>query len=157
MRKRFVAQESPATLSLTEEGLDIQALAQVELTSEDEGYPIEAALLPHAQGGWRAVTAGAQIIRLIFDAPQRIHRIYLVFEETEQARAQEFVLRWRADNDQAYQEIVRQQYNFSPPDTTCEVEEYAVNLLGVRALELTIIPHLGGGEAKASLKQWRLL
>jgi hypothetical protein len=48
-------------------------------------------------GGWRAAEFGAQIIRLIFDEPQRLERISLVFEETETERTQEFVLRsrWR--------------------------------------------------------------
>lgn len=157
MRKRFITQGSQAALAPAEDWLDLQALAQVELTSEDAASPIEAALLPNAQTKWRAAEAGAQTIRLLFDEPQRIRRIQLRFEELEHARTQEFVLRWLADKAQAYQEIVRQQYNFSPPATRSEVEEYAVNLMDVRAIELTIIPHLSGGDSRASLQEWRLL
>jgi hypothetical protein len=51
---------------------------------------------------------------------------------------------------------VRQQYNFSPPGTVSEAEEYCVDLDGVRALELRIIPDVSGGDARASLKQLRL-
>ncbi len=156
MRKRLIIQASQNAVPAAEDWLDVQALAQVELSSEDEAYPIEAAFLPHAQGGWRAATAGAQTIRLLFDAPQSITRIHVEFEELAQARTQEFVLRWLADNAHAYQEIVRQQYNFSPPATTREVEQYTVNLTAVSALELTIIPALSESEARASLQQWRL-
>jgi hypothetical protein len=156
MRKRIIVPEAQTTLCWAEDRLDVQALAQVELTSEDSAYPIEAAFQPHQQDGWRAATPGAQTIRLIFDAPQRIRRIHLRFEELRQRRSQEFVLRWMADKAQAYQEIVRQQYNFSPPATTTQVEDYVVDLLGVSAIELTIIPDLGGSDVRASLKQWQL-
>jgi hypothetical protein len=49
------------------------------------------------------------------------------------------------------QEIVRQQWNFSPPHITTEVEDYRVDLSGVAVLELTIIPDIAGGVARASL------
>jgi hypothetical protein len=54
----------------------------VEITSEDEAYPIECALQEGERRGWRAAEAGPQIIRLLFDQPQRLKRIGLVFEET---------------------------------------------------------------------------
>jgi hypothetical protein len=53
---------------------------------------------------------------LIFDEPQRLRRILLVFEENETKRTQEFVLRWSPDGGRSFQEIVRQQWNFSPPN-----------------------------------------
>jgi hypothetical protein len=66
------------------------------------------------------------------------------------------VLRWSPDADASYREIVRQQYNFSPPDTTRELEDYGVELDGLMMLELSIIPDLSGGETRASLAQFRL-
>jgi hypothetical protein len=51
---------------------------------------------------------------------------------------------------------VRQQYNFSPPGVTHEFEDYAVDLVGVAALELRIVPDISGGEARASLAQLRI-
>jgi len=41
--------------------------------------------------GWRAADSGTQTIRLIFDEPQKLTRISLVFEESETERTQEFV------------------------------------------------------------------
>jgi hypothetical protein len=65
-----------------------------------------------------------------------------VFLEDQQARTQEFVLRWSPNGCQSYREIVRQQYNFSPPGMTREFEDYAVDLTGVTALELKIVPDI---------------
>jgi hypothetical protein len=53
-------------------------------------------------------------------------------------------------------EIVRQQWNFSPPGSIREVEEYQVRLSNVTVLELVIKPNIGGGVARASLKNFRL-
>ena len=106
--------------------------------------------------GWRAANPGTQTIRLLFDQPQRLSRISLVFEETETARTQEFVLRWSPDGGRSFREIVRQQWNFSPPNTTREIEEYHVQLSDVTVLELVIVPDISRGSARASLKSLRL-
>ena len=58
------------------------SLGTVEITSEEEAYLIECALQEGERRGWRAAEAGPQIIRLLFDQPQRLKRIGLVFEET---------------------------------------------------------------------------
>jgi len=87
----------------------------------------------------------------LFDKPQRLRRIWLVFEETETQRTQEFVLRW-SDARHSFREIVRQQWNFSPPETVRQTEDYSVELLDVMVLELKIVPDKSGGEARASLE-----
>jgi hypothetical protein len=135
--------------------LDVDKVALVEVTSEENGYPIESALLD-VEGGWRAANAGAQTIRLIFDEPQKLRRIWLVFEDSENTRMQEFVLRWSSDDGNSFREIVRQQWNFSPPDSIREAEDYAVELSGVTALELIIVPDKSGGAARATLTSLRL-
>ena len=99
---------------------------------------------------------GNQTIRLIFDKPQRIECIKLLFEEIETERTQEFVLRWSGDGGISFQEIVRQQWHFSPPTTTHEIEEYRVELSDVTVLELVIVPDISRGSARASLKRLRL-
>jgi hypothetical protein len=69
----------------------------VEVTSEEKDFPIESALVVGKTTGWRAAYSGTQTIRLIFDEPQRLNHIALVFEETETGRTQGFVLRWSDD------------------------------------------------------------
>jgi len=136
--------------------LDLESLVQVELTSEDVQHPIESALALPAGSGWRAQHAGRQTIRLRFDEPCRIRHIHLVFDEHDRARTQEFLLRWSPDDRESWQEIVRQQYNFSPPGVAREVEDYVVDLDGLRLLELSITPDISGGDARASLARLRL-
>jgi hypothetical protein len=156
MRKRIINQE-PLNVAPVDHGwLDLQSLAQVELTSEDAANPIEAALVPGAGLGWRAAQAGEQTICLLFDELQSVTRIQLLFHEDQQARTQEFVLRWSPDGGQSYREIVRQQYNFSPPGVTREFEDFAFDLAGVTTLELRIVPDISGGDARASVAQLRI-
>ena len=156
MRKRIINQDPQNVVPVDQGWLDLQSLAQVELTSEDAANPIEAALVPGAGLGWRAAQAGEQTIRLLFDELQRVRRIQLLFQEDQQARTQEFVLRWSPDGGQSYREILRQQYNFSPPGVTREFEDYAVDLAGVTALELRIVADISGGDARASVAQLRI-
>ena len=93
MRKRFVT-PTPATLQARGEGwLDLEHAATVEVTSEDKDFPIESALSIEPRQGWRAAEPGVQTIRLVFDEPERLKRISLIFEEDEITRTQEFVLR----------------------------------------------------------------
>ncbi len=154
MRKRVIGPEADAH----DAGgwLDLEPIAQVEITSEDPAHPIEAALRAAPGPGWRAAAPGPQTVRLIFDQPQPLRRIRLVFEEDVRPRTQEFVLRWSADGGRSYHELLRQQYTFSPPGTARQVEDYRVELAGVTALALEIIPDLGGGPAPASLAALQL-
>lgn len=131
-------------------------IASVEVTSEENGYPIESALLRAEKRGWRAATAGTQVIRLIFDEPQKLKRIRLVFEDAESTRTQEFVLRWSSDTERSFREIVRQQWNFSQPNAVRETEDYAVEIPGVKTLELVIVPDIKSSAARASLRNLRL-
>jgi hypothetical protein len=91
----------------------------------------------------------------VFREPQRLRRIWLRFVEAEAERTQEFVLRWSPDG-RSFRDVVRQQYTFSPAGATSEVEDLAVELASVSALELTIIPDQGRGRAYASLAEWRI-
>ena len=154
MRKRHITPTAAA--GKTSVSLDLEREAVIEVTSEDKDYPVESALTSEDARGWRAAVPGSQTIRLVFDRPQRLRCVSLVFEENEAERTQEFVLRWSSDEGTSLKEIVRQQWNFSPPESTREVEEYQVDLRGVNVLELSIKPDIGGGSARASLKSLRL-
>lgn len=155
MRKRIIKQSAAEALPADDTWLDLERLVEVEVTSEEAAYPIESALLAGTVSGWRAVEPGEQSIRIRFDKPQRLKHIFLFFQE-EEARTQEFVLRWAPEGGQSYREIVRQQYNFSPPGATREVENYSVDLDEVVVFELSIVPDVSGGHARASLEQLRL-
>jgi hypothetical protein len=156
MRKRIVTGSSKEPSSADGDWLDLERLAQVEVTSEKAGHPVESALTADGSPGWLAGEPGEQSIRLLFDEPQALRQIQLVFEEAKRERTQEFVLRWSADSGRSYREILRQQYTFSPPGATRQVEDYVVNLQGVTLLELRIVPDISRGDARASLARLRL-
>jgi hypothetical protein len=159
MRKRIipsVEKDTPPHPPLGEDWLDLERLAQVEITSEDAAHPIESALLSGRGPGWRAAEPGKQTVRLLFTHPQPLRRIWLQFVEPITERTQEFVLRWSPDGGQSFREIVRQKWNFSPQGATCETEDYRVDLSGVTVFQLTIIPDISRGDARASLSQLRL-
>lgn len=153
MRKRII---EPVQQDAGQDWLNLEDLAEVEITSEDPAYPIESALLPGRASGWRAAGPGKQTIRLLFAHPQRLRWIRLSFVEPLTQRTQEYVLRWSPDGGQSFHEIVRQQWNFSPRGTTSETEDHHVDLPAVSVLELIIIPDISGEDAFASLAQLRL-
>jgi len=156
MRKRMIAAVQQDTSPLDQGWLNMEGLAEVEITSEDVTHPIESALLPGGGSGWRAAGPGKQTIRLLFAHPQRLRRIRLNFVESVAERTQEYLLRWSPDGGQSFREIVRQQWNFSPQGATSETEDHRVELSGVTVLELSITPDTSGQCAFASLAQLRI-
>jgi hypothetical protein len=156
MRKRIIDSSQQETPSPDQGWLNVEGIAEVEVTSEDAAHPIESALLPGLASGWRAAGPGKQTIRLLFSQPQPLRRIWLNFVEPRTERTQEYILRWSADGGQSFREIVRQQWNFSPQGAPSETEVHHVELPAVTVLELSIVPDTSGGNAVASLAQLRL-
>jgi len=109
MRNRLVTPTLETVRSSGEAWLDIERAAIVEITLEEKDYPVACAFVLGEAQGWRAAEPGPQTIRLVFDQPQRLRRISLVFAEREPARTQEFVVRWSSDGGSSFREIVRQQ------------------------------------------------
>jgi hypothetical protein len=156
MKKRYISGNLPPKEELGANWLDLETVCVAEITSEDDRYPIEEALLPNRNRGWRASSPGTQTIRLLFDQPQQIRRIQLSFVETDVERTQEFVLRWSQDNGQTFTEIVRQQWNFSPEGSNTELADYTTTLKGVTTIELNIIPDISSEGAIATLENLRI-
>lgn len=136
----------------------LEEIARAQLTSEDPGFPLENALSLNAESnekGWMAKEPGSQTITLNFMNPIKVRRIFLQFVEREHERMQEFSLRYVTQTG-SQQEIVRQQWNFSPGGSTEEVEDYTVDLDGVTRLELKIDPDMGRDRLRATLDAWRV-
>lgn len=158
MRKRITRHVTgPQQAGSDPTWLDLEAIAQVEVTSENPALPIENALtLRGGTSGWLAAEPGEQLVRILFDEPHPVRRIKLHFVEDQLPRTQEFVLRWAAKPGEPLQMIVRQQWTFSPTGSTSEVEDYQVNLAEVTVLELLIKPDISNGTARASIAAWRV-
>ena len=156
MRKRIREEHATERARTSDEGwLSLERLATVEVTSEQDAFPIESVFADNSREGWRASKSGEQMIRLIFDRPVAVNRIQLRFEERDAERTQEFTLSWRPSTG-GCREIVRQQWNFSPSGSTVEIEDYAVDLHDVSALKLTIKPDIGRNDRTATLRMWRV-
>jgi hypothetical protein len=138
MRKSVIETAAAAAGSTDESWLDLEAMARVEISSEDVNLRIEDALGKTATMGWRAGGTGPQVVRLVFDAPQKIRRIQVRFVEKAAERGQEFAVYAGAGAE--LREVVRQQWTFSPHGATEELEDYTVDLNGVTTLELRIDP-----------------
>src|SRR4030081_3574213 len=157
MRKRVLGSTLlPSDAADGHEWLKLQDLAEVEVTSEADGYPIETVFNFGAGPGWGRACSGVKRMRLVFDQPQSISHMRLQFNESDVARTQEFTVRWSGRPDEPLKEVVRQQWNFSPDGSTAESEDYAIDLKRVSILELTIYPDRGAAETLAKLANWRL-
>ena len=60
MRKRIMDQNTEDASVSNQHWLNAEALAEVEVTSEDAAYPIESGLLSETAAGWRAAQPGPQ-------------------------------------------------------------------------------------------------
>jgi F5/8 type C domain len=147
IRKKLIQQAGEES----EKWLDLARCATFEVTSEDPTGPLENALTSDSTK-WIAETPGEQILRIRFDQPQDIAKIRVLFEETATSRSQEFAIFWLPAGESAWREVVRQQFNFSPPNTTQEQETFHVPLKKAEGLELRIVPERSGG-GLASLSQ----
>lgn len=139
MRKSVVGTAERAQGGSASEWMDLEHLAQVEVSSEDERFPVENALVGRGTTGWRASATGPQVIRLLFDEAVAVRRLQLHFVERTVARSQEFAV-YAGANADSLREVVRQQFTFAPGGSTEEVEEYSVQADGVRVLEVRIDP-----------------
>jgi hypothetical protein len=134
--------------------MDIAATATVQVTSEDPTHPIEHVFdNRRGPGGsrWVAAEPGEQTLILAFDTPQIILQTILEVEEPEVSRTQELQLSVSHDGGQTYRELRRQEYNFSPPGTTFEREDWAVTAGRVTHLQLWMKPDKGGKPCRATL------
>jgi hypothetical protein len=153
LRKQVIQAISSAPIP-TSDAIDIVAVATVLVTSEDPGHPIDHAFDDRRGPGgsrWIAGEPGEQTVILAFDSPQVIRRVALEVEEPEVARTQELHLALSTDGGRTYRELLRQEYNFNPPGTTFEREDWAVNSDAVTHLRLVIKPDKGGKPCRATI------
>jgi hypothetical protein len=133
---------------------DIAAVATVLVSSEDPRHPIDHAFDGRRGPGasrWIAAESGEQTLILAFDTPQTIRKIRVEVEEPEISRTQEMAISISQDGGQTYRELLRQEYNFSPPGTTFEHEEWSIKSDAISHLQLRIKPDKGGKVGRATL------
>jgi hypothetical protein len=154
LRKQILTTTHPITAVRRAAEKDIAAVATVLVTSEDPDHPIDYVFdSQRGPGGsrWIAEQSGEQTLILAFDTPQTIRRVLVEIEEPDISRTQEMDVSISDDGGQTYRELVRQEYNFSPPGTTLEHEEWPIKADGVSHLRLRIKPDKGGKACRATL------
>ena len=154
MLRKHIVKAPPSHPGPEPGALDIVATATVQVTSEDSAHPIDNVFdNRRGPGGsrWVAEEPGEQTLLLAFDTPQTIYQIILEVEEPEVSRTQELWLSVSHDGGQTYRELRRQEYNFSPPGTTFEREDWTVSAEGVTHLQLWMKPDKGGKPYRATL------
>jgi hypothetical protein len=154
MLRKQIIRPSTATPALMPGEIDIAAVATVLVTSEAPEHPVDFAFDHHRGPGgnrWIAGEPGEQTLILAFDAPQAIRRVALEVEEPEVARTQELQLAVSTDGGRTYREVLRQEYNFSPPGTSFEREDWTLDAVGVTHLRLRIRPDKGSKPCRATI------
>lgn len=129
--------------------LDLDAVADVTITVG--GRRVARRL--HA---WSADAAGEQVIEIRFRRPTMVSRLRVVSSEAEQSRTQEMAIWASLQRGERHRELLRQQFNFSPNGATEEVEEYALQLEDVSAIQLRIVPCIDGRPAVAHVRDLRV-
>jgi hypothetical protein len=152
LRKQVLAH--PATTEAHPDALPVADIATVLVTSETPDHPIDHVFDGRRGPGgtrWVAEKPGEQTVILAFDVPQRIRKVTMEIEEKAVSRTQEVALAVSNDGGQKYRELVRQEFNFSPPDTTFEREEWTIAADLVTHLRLWIKPDKGAKPCTATL------
>ena len=154
LRKHIVAPSPEVRTGMPGDAIDIIVEAEVLVTSEAEGFPLDNIVDSSSGPGssqWVAGTTGPQTLVFKFDAPQHISGINYEIEENETARTQEVSFEVSSDAGAHFREVLRQEYNFSPDGSTYEREELTFDLPGVTQLRMVIKPDKGNRECRAKL------
>jgi hypothetical protein len=153
LRKQIVPTPSRGPVPLPGE-IQIADVATVQVTSEETAHPIDHAFDQNRGPGgsrWIAGGPGQQSVTLLFDHPQTIRQIGVEVEELVDSRTQELAVLVSSDGGRTYRELVRQEFNFSPPDTSFERELWSISADAVTHLRLEIKPDKGGRIGRATL------
>lgn len=155
IRKRIVRDACPPPpVNIELPVLDIPAIATVIVSSEKTDHPIEHVFDGERGSGasrWLAAVPGEQCLIINFDTPQTLHQLVLDIEEPNVSRTQELLLSVSSDGGRTYRDVIRQEYNFSPPGTTYERETWALKTDHITHLAIRITPDKGGQAALATL------
>jgi hypothetical protein len=154
MLRKQVTPKRPVESAFFEDEMLVPNVATVQVSSEQGDHPIDNVFdSSRGPGGsrWIADGPGEQTVTLVFDSAQTIRRIGVEVEEVAVSRTQELSVSVSSDGGRTYRELVRQEFNFSPPGTSFEREVWSVAADAVTHLRLEIKPDKGGQIGRATL------
>jgi len=151
LRKQLI---QPADRRALQGEISIPDTATVLVTSERLDHPIDDICDGQRGPGstrWIAGQPGDQTVIIAFDTARDIQAVSLEIEEKEVGRTQELTLSTSRDGGQTYREVLRQEFNFSPPGTTFEHEEWRLAAEGITHIRVWIRPDKGGSPCYATM------
>src|SRR5262249_7047639 len=154
MLRKQVTPKRSVEFASPEGEIAVARVATVLVSSEQADHPIDNVFdNSRGPGGsrWIAGEPGEQTVTLVFDRAQTIRRIGVEVEEVAVGRTQELSVTVSSDGGRTYRQLVRQEFNFSPPGTTFEREVWSVAADAVTHLRLEIRPDKGGRIGRATL------
>jgi len=129
--------------------LDLDVLADVTVV-------VGRQRVARSLGAWSADCPGEQMIEIRFHHPTSVSPNQGGLSEIERSRTQEMTIWASLYRGERHREVLRQQFNFSPNGATKEVEEYALQLEEVSAIQLRIVPSIDGQPAVARVTELRV-
>lgn len=154
MLRKQLLRDLPVPRQPDADEIPVASAGLVLVTSETPDHPVEHLFDQNRGPGgtrWVAQTPGEQTLILAFDDRQPLKEIALEVEEREVARTQELEISISSDGGATYRQLVRQEYNFSPPGTTFESERWPIPPTPVTHLKLRIRPDKSGGPCVATM------
>jgi hypothetical protein len=154
LRKQIIKELPRAEAASKADAKDIASIATVLVTSESPDHPVDHLFdARDGRGGtrWVAAADGEQAVIVAFDTPQVIREVSLEVEELDTSRTQALVLSLSRDGGRTYREILRQEFTFSPPDTTFERENWTVPAESVTHVRVVVQPDKGNAPRRATL------
>lgn len=149
MRKKIIA--PPRDRVVVSGDIDLEQVATVLVTSESPEFPVDNAFID-SEKSWIAGQPGEQTLILEFDSPQNFQQIRLEIEELETSRCQELAIAISSDGGNNYRELLRQEYYFSPPETTEQRETWTVEARQITHLRLWILPEKNKVPCRAKVR-----
>lgn len=149
IREHAVASRMAPSETTGIQWLDLDAVADVMIV-------VDGRRVARAPRAWSADCPGEQIIEVRFHHPTSVRRLRVVSSEVEQSRTQEMRIWASSLRGERHRELLRQQFNFSPNGATEEVEDYALQLDDVSAIQLRIVPSIDGRPAVARVSELRI-
>ena len=129
--------------------LDLDALATVTIV-------VGRRHVVPGHGRWSADSPGEQLIDVRFHQPTSVGRLRVVSSEGEQARTQELTIWASLRRGEQHREVLRRLFTFNPHGATEEVEEHTLQLEGVSAIQVRIVPCVDGSPAVAHVRELRI-
>jgi F5/8 type C domain len=158
VRKRPLNEQSSKPPERSGE-IDIASHATLVYSSEDPDHPLEYLIDRHCgRGGTRWASArlnSTERIVLEFDHFQRVSGLVYEVEECGEERTQEVRVSVSSDHGRTYNQVLVQEYTFSPQGATFQHEELRLELPAITHLSLTIVPNKSGS-GLATLTSLRL-